>query len=106
MRKLASLALLFICGPLLRAQSPVQYGFEVVRSYPHDASAFTQGLEFRDGYLYEGTGLKGRSSLRKVRLENGEIVRKIDLSPEFFGEGITLVGDEVLQVTWQSETGF
>jgi glutaminyl-peptide cyclotransferase len=106
MWKLATVALLFICGPLLRAQSPVQYGFEVVRSYPHDAGAFTQGLEFRDGYLYEGTGLNGRSSLRKVRLENGEIVRKIDLSPEFFGEGITLVGDEVLQVTWQSETGF
>ena len=106
MRRLITVALLCVCGPLLRAQSPVQYGFEVVHSYPHDAGAFTQGLEFRDGYLYEGTGIKGRSSLRKVRLDNGEIVRKIDLSPEFFGEGITVVGDEVLQVTWQSETGF
>ena len=97
---------LLACGPVVRGQAPVQYGFEVVRSYPHDAGAFTQGLEYRGGFLYEGTGLQGRSSLRKVRLETGEIVRRVDLSPDFFGEGITIVGEEVLQVTWQSEMGF
>jgi len=61
---------------------------------------------YRDGFLYEGTGLKGRSSLRKVRLETGEIVQTVDLPSEFFGEGITLLENEVIQLTWQSQTGF
>ncbi len=74
--------------------------------FPHDPNAFTQGLAYRDGFLYEGTGLKGRSSLRKVRLETGEIVQRVDLAPDFFGEGITLLNNEVIQLTWQSQTGF
>jgi glutaminyl-peptide cyclotransferase len=106
MRLLAIAILLCATGMPAPAQAPARYKFEVIHSFPHDAAAFTQGLEYRNGFLYEGTGLQGRSSLRKVRLETGEIVRRIDLSPEFFGEGITLVGNEVLQVTWQSETGF
>ncbi|HZR57060.1 MAG TPA: glutaminyl-peptide cyclotransferase [Terriglobales bacterium] len=83
-----------------------EYTFEVVRQFPHDTTAFTQGLAYHEGYLYEGTGIKGRSSLRQVRLETGEIVRKIELSPEFFGEGITILKNEVVQLTWQSHTGF
>ncbi len=83
-----------------------EYTFEVIRTFPHDPRAFTQGLVFHNGFLYEGTGLKGRSSLRKVRLETGEILQRVDLAPEIFGEGITIVKNEVVQLTWQSEEGF
>ena len=89
-----------------RAQRAPEYTFSVVHAFPHDPTAFTQGLAWRDGFLYEGTGLKGRSSLRKVRLETGEIVRQIDLAPEFFGEGITFYKDKIIQLTWLSHTGF
>src|ERR1700756_479723 len=64
-----------------------EYTFKVVHTFPHDSSAFTQGLAYQDGFLYEGTGLKGRSSLRKVRLETGEVIQQIELSSEYFGEG-------------------
>jgi glutaminyl-peptide cyclotransferase len=85
---------------------PPEYTFNIVQTFPHDPSAFTQGLAYRDGFLYEGTGLNGHSSLRKVRLETGEVVERTDLAPEFFGEGITLLKNEVIQLTWQSQTGF
>jgi len=85
---------------------PAEYTYEVVHVFPHDRSAFTQGLEYHGGFLYESTGLNGRSSLRKVRLETGEVVQQINLLPEFFGEGITLLHDEIYQLTWQSEVGF
>jgi glutaminyl-peptide cyclotransferase len=88
------------------AERPPEYTFKVVQTFPHDANAFTQGLAYADGFLYEGTGLNGRSSLRKVRLETGEVVQRIDLPPEFFGEGIALVKNEVVQLTWQSHIGF
>jgi glutamine cyclotransferase len=74
--------------------------------FPHDTSAYTQGLAYRDGFLYEGTRLNGRSSLRKVRLETGDVIQHVDLGSEFFGEGITLVKDTVLQLTWKSGVGF
>lgn len=83
-----------------------EYTFEVVRVFPHDRTAYTQGLVYRDGFLYEGTGLYGHSSLRKVRLETGEVVQRIDLAPELFGEGITLFKNQVMQLTWKSQTGF
>jgi len=66
----------------------------------------TQGLVYKDGYFYEGTGLNGKSSLRKVRVTTGEVVQRADLAQEFFGEGIAVVGDEVLQLTWTGEVGF
>ena len=95
---------------LLTLQQPVSvpasYGFRVVKSYPHDTAAFTQGLEYRDGFLYEGTGLAGRSSLRKVRLDTGQVVQKFDVPQPFFGEGITVVNQQILQLTWQTQTGF
>jgi glutaminyl-peptide cyclotransferase len=91
---------------LARAKRPPEYTFNIVRVFPHDSTAFTQGLAYRDGFLYEGTGLNGRSSLRKVRLETGEVVQRVDLANEFFGEGITIVKNEVIQLTWQSHTGF
>src|SRR5579859_1931666 len=77
------------------------YTYKVVNIFPHDPQAFTQGLFFRDGFLYEGTGLNGRSSLRKVRIETGEVVQKVDLPAQFFGEGIAPVGDEIVQLTWK-----
>lgn len=83
-----------------------EYSFKVIHIFPHDPAAFTQGLAYRGGFLYEGTGLKGRSSLRKVRLETGEVVQRVDLAPEFFGEGITFFGNRILQLTWQSQKGF
>jgi glutaminyl-peptide cyclotransferase len=83
-----------------------EYTFKTIRVFPHDPTAFTQGLAYRDGFLYEGTGLEGHSSLRKVRLETGEVVQRVDLAPEFFGEGITLLNNEIVQLTWQSHIGF
>ena len=83
-----------------------EYTFKIIHAYPHDSHAFTQGLVYRGGFLYEGTGLKGRSSLRKVRLENGEVLQRIDLSPELFGEGIAILRDQIVQLTWQSQKGF
>jgi len=83
-----------------------EYTFKVAHVFPHDPAAFTQGLFYHDGFLYEGTGLNGRSSLRKVRLETGEVLAKMDLPQEFFGEGIALLKNEIVQLTWQSQTGF
>ncbi len=78
----------------------------IVQVFPHDTSAYTQGLAYRDGFLYEGTGRNGRSSLRKVRLETGKVIQHVDLGPEFFGEGITIIKDRVFQLTWKSGVGF
>lgn len=81
------------------------YGYEVVRSYPHDGSAFTQGLFFHDGSLYESTGQEGRSQLRKVDIETGKVVQKWDLPKDEFGEGSAIVGDKIYMVTWQDGVG-
>jgi glutamine cyclotransferase len=80
--------------------------YRVVRVYPHDPEAFTQGLVYMDGALYEGTGLNGRSGLRKVRLESGEVLQLQRLAPELFGEGIAVWRDTIFQLTWQSGIGF
>jgi glutaminyl-peptide cyclotransferase len=82
------------------------YGYEVVRSYPHDREAFTQGLIFRDGVFYEGTGLEGRSGIRKVKLETGEVLQAKPLSRTYFGEGITEWKGQIVQLTWKSEVAF
>ena len=87
------------------AQTP-EYGYRVIHAYPHDPNAFTQGLEYRAGFLYEGTGLKGRSSLRKVQLETGKVLQEIELDPQYFGEGITVLNQQIVELTWQSEIGF
>jgi len=87
------------------AQTP-EYGYQVIHAYPHDPNAFTQGLEFRAGFLYESTGLKGRSSVRKVKLETGQVLQQIDIDPQYFGEGITVLNQQIIELTWQSETGF
>jgi glutamine cyclotransferase len=78
----------------------------VVNTYPHDRGAFTQGLVYAGGFLYEGTGLHERSSLREVRLESGEVLRRRELEDRFFGEGVTLFDGKIYQLTWQSHTCF
>lgn len=80
--------------------------YRVVRSYPHDRGAFTQGLVYDGGFFYEGTGLQGRSSLRKVDPASGRVLKEIALSPSYFGEGVTVFGDRIFQITWQSRVGF
>lgn len=82
------------------------YTYNIVNTYPHDRDAFTEGLVFEDGVLYEGTGLLGHSTLRRVELETGDILQTLELSAEFFGEGITIYGDKIIQLTWQSHIGF
>jgi glutamine cyclotransferase len=102
----AVLALTFCaCGPSVPAGIPT-YGYEVVHSYPHDPDAFTEGLFFDDGFLYESTGLEGHSSVRKVQLETGQVVEKHDLVPTYFGEGIVRWKDQLLQLTYKTEVGF
>jgi glutamine cyclotransferase len=86
--------------------APAQYTYRVVKTYPHDRNAFTQGLEYRDGVLYEGTGMTGRSWLRKVDLATGRVLQQYDLPQPYFGEGITVVGKQILELTWQAQAGF
>jgi len=90
-----------------RAQAPQAaraaiYGYQVVRSYPHDPKAFTQGLQYVDGFLYEGTGLNGSSSIRKVKLETGEVIQRHDVPKQYFGEGIAVWKSSLIELTWQS----
>jgi glutaminyl-peptide cyclotransferase len=96
--------------PSLLSAAPPQptpvYGYRIVHVYPHDRTAFTQGLEYRGGFLYEGTGLNGESTLRKVELESGKVLRTIRLDSQYFGEGITVVDQRVIELTWQSHRGF
>lgn len=97
------------CAGCLQQESEQETGwftYQVVSMYPHDPGAFTQGLVYADEFLYEGTGLTGRSSLRKVDLETGSVLRIRELDPHLFGEGITLYKDTIIQITWQSHRGF
>ena len=99
------LSLLPAAGALAAPAIPT-YDFKVVRSYPHDPQAFTQGLLYRDGFLYESTGLNGKSSIRKVNLETGKVLQSKDIPPQYFGEGLTVWKDTLVGITWQTQTGF
>lgn len=94
-----------LATPWASAATPVQ-GYKVVRSYPHDRDAFTQGLFFHDGFLYEGTGLQGQSRIRKVEIETGRVLQEVALPPEVFGEGITRWGDRLIGLTWMNQTAY
>lgn len=98
------LTLLSAAAPSV-ADDVVTYGYRVVAVYPHDRNAFTQGLFFRDGDLYESTGLRGHSSIRKVSLATGEVLRQHDLENKYFGEGIVDWNDRLIAVTWKAGTG-
>ena len=84
----------------------ITYGYRVINVYPHDPEAFTQGLVYEDGLFYEGTGLYGRSSLRHVAIETGEVLQIHNLAAAYFGEGIAVVGDRIWQLTWREHTAF
>ncbi len=86
--------------------APPEYGVQVVKVYPHDRNAFTQGLEFHDGLLYEGTGLAGRSEVRVENLETGAVLRSVQIAPRYFGEGITVLAGQLFELTWQAQEGF
>jgi glutaminyl-peptide cyclotransferase len=82
------------------------YGYQIVRVYPHDPKAFTQGLQYLDGMLYEGTGQVGQSSIRKVALETGKVLQKRDVPPPHFGEGIAVWKSDLIELTWQTNVAF
>jgi glutaminyl-peptide cyclotransferase len=90
----------------LTIPAAVQLSFTILKIYPHDTSAFTQGLQYVNGFLYEGTGENGRSTLRKTELTTGKVLKRIDLAKEYFGEGITVLGNKIFQITWQNKKGF
>ncbi|MEM3356372.1 MAG: glutaminyl-peptide cyclotransferase [Candidatus Bathyarchaeia archaeon] len=102
---IAAFAFVLLTGTPVQTK-PLSYTYEVVKVYPHDPNAFTQGLVIEHGVLYEGTGLWGCSTLRRVDLETGTILQMRSLPDEFFGEGITIFGDEIIQLTWQNQIGF
>jgi glutamine cyclotransferase len=88
------------------AQSIPTFGYQVINAYPHDPTAFTEGLELNGGELYESTGLNGQSTLRREDLTSGQVQQSLALALEYFGEGITLWKDRIIQLTWQSHVGF
>ena len=92
-------------APQKKASASVA-GYRVVKIYPHDRMAFTQGLQYVDGVLYEGTGQNGQSGIRKVELETGKVLQHQPLDAKYFGEGITVWQNTIVQITWQSEIGF
>jgi glutamine cyclotransferase len=112
--KIAALTVLVVSSIALMSAPEIQRGtsrtpvssYRVVHVYPHDPLAFTQGLVYLDGVLYEGTGLNGRSTIRKVRLENGEVLQLEKVDSQYFGEGIAIVHDTIYELTWQSGIGF
>lgn len=85
---------------LLAASGPEQMSFEVIKTFPHDTSSYTQGLEFHDGIFYESDGQYGESSLRKVEVATGEVIQKVDLPANIFAEGITVIDDKIVQITY------
>lgn len=94
------------CDLASGSREPVEWRYRVVQVYPHDPDAFTQGLVVHEGRLYEGTGREGRSSIRLVDLATGRVERQRPLDARYFGEGITILGDRIYQLTWQHHVGF
>lgn len=90
---------------LLADKAPEIYHFKIINTYPHDVNAYTQGLEYHNGFLYESTGQNGASTLRKVELKTGKVLQKIDLPATYFGEGMTIFDDKIIQLTWRNKLG-
>jgi glutamine cyclotransferase len=113
MKRLSTLKLLLLatvvtacsCGGT-SPEGVVEYGYEIVHTYPHDPTAFTEGLFYLNGFLYESTGLERQSSIRKVRLETGEVVQKLDIPEQYFGEGIINWKNKLIELTYKSQVGF
>ena len=109
MRTVRPLALIILAFGLVsgsvRAAVPV-YTVEVVKAYPHDTGAFTEGLYYRDGTLYESTGRNGQSFIRQVALDTGKVIRQVTIDKKYFGEGIAPWGDHIISLTWTDGAGF
>ncbi|WP_158915074.1 glutaminyl-peptide cyclotransferase [Caulobacter sp. S45] len=105
----AAVAALLLTGSVLShsavAEVPV-YGFRIVHAYPHDTGAFTEGLFYQGGELYESTGLEGKSTIRRVELETGRVLQERQIPAQYFGEGIVAWKDRLIELTWQSQIGF
>jgi glutamine cyclotransferase len=100
--------LLLACAPVTLAQrkpAPVQ-SYKVIATFPHDTASFTQGLVFAGGQFFESTGLEGESTLRRVEIATGKTLQRIDVPKQYFAEGLALVGDELLQLTWKHQQAF
>jgi glutamine cyclotransferase len=97
---------LTIPGGQTSAKSPTNYTYHIIKTYPHDTSAFTEGLVFNNGSLYESTGGYGTSSLRRVDLDTGSVLQEFSLPTDYFGEGIAAVNNSLVQLTWQNHVGF
>ncbi len=102
----ASVTAIILMLKLPHNVNPKEYSYIVISTYPHDKNAFTQGLLFDGGVLYESTGLYGSSSIRRIKLETGEVLQTHELPSQYFGEGITLFDNKIIQLTWQSNKGF
>ncbi|WP_028102244.1 glutaminyl-peptide cyclotransferase [Pseudoduganella violaceinigra] len=105
MRKLVALGAAALAAQIASAAVPVQ-GYAIKAAYPHDPQAFTQGLFFKDGFLWESTGQYGASSVRKVELATGKVLQKRDLPEKVFGEGIAPHGDSIVGITWMNQAGY
>jgi glutamine cyclotransferase len=91
---------------ILNDEPPKVYTYKIINEYPHDITSYTQGLEFYNDTLYEGTGQRGESKLRKIDYKTGNVLKNIDLEKEYFGEGITILNNKIYQLTWQGGAGF
>ncbi|XRE42146.1 Glutamine cyclotransferase [Tenacibaculum discolor] len=91
---------------VLAKEAPAVYSYKIVNIYPHDKGAYTQGLEYKNGYLYESTGRNGESTLRKIELETGKVLQKTDLDEKYFGEGMTIFNNKIYWLTWHARKGF
>ena len=105
-RLILTVAALALCLCACSAPGPRRYGVKVVREYPHDTRAYTQGLFFDNGNLYESTGQTGQTSFRKVDLETGKVLRKLDFAHKYFGEGSVMFGGKLYMLTWTNKVAF
>jgi glutaminyl-peptide cyclotransferase len=96
---------LLLFASAMSAATP-EYGYKVVHVYPHDRASFTEGLEYHGGFLYESTGEEGHSVLRKMKVETGEVVQEIKIAPHLFGEGFTILNQQIVQLTYKTQLGF
>jgi glutaminyl-peptide cyclotransferase len=101
-----TLVFLTLIAPIASQAAVPTYDYEVVRVHPHDPSAFTEGLFYLNGFLYESTGLEQHSTIRKVRIDTGAVVQKLDIPAQYFGEGIVNWGGQLISLTWKSQLGF
>jgi glutaminyl-peptide cyclotransferase len=102
----AALCALNSAGVRAASAAVPTYDYDVVHTYPHDSSAFTEGLFYLNGFLYESTGLEAHSTIRKVRLETGEVLQQLDIPAQYFGEGIVNWHGHLISLTWKSQVGF